>query len=190
MLRTLMDISEAETGTMRLELASVNLRELSRSVIELYELVAEEKQLSLTMDVPEDLAIEADRVRLQQVLANLLDNALKYTPPGGRVELRAAPDGAGVLLTVRDTGPGIAPEDLPRIWDRLYRGDKSRNEKGLGLGLSLVKAVVQAHSGTVDVSSQPGAGAVFTVRLPRRQGRGNVASRPDVQTSGVSSKGA
>lgn len=188
MLNTLMDISEAETGTMRLQLASVNLRELAGSVLELYEIVAEEKQLSLTMAAPEGLTIEADRVRIQQVLANLLDNAVKYTPAGGRVELKVAPEGNEAVITVRDTGPGIPAEDLPRIWDRLYRGDKSRNEKGLGLGLSLVKAVVHAHGGTADVSSQPGAGAVFTVRLPRRQGGGNVAGRPDDQQAGISSK--
>ena len=85
-----------------------------------------------------------------------MDNAVKYTPAGGRIELRTARDGIDAVVTVADTGIGIAPEELPRIWERLYRGDKSRSERGLGLGLSLVKAIVQAHGGTVSVESRPG----------------------------------
>jgi signal transduction histidine kinase len=107
-----------------------------------------------------------------RVLANLIDNAVKYRS-GGRVTVSAHVDGpdAGdvrdVLIRVADTGPGIAAHDLPRIWERLYRGDQSRAERGLGLGLSLVRAIVRAHGGTVDVASQPGRGSTFTVRLPR-----------------------
>jgi signal transduction histidine kinase len=183
MLRILMDISEAETGTMKLNLAQGSMFELVRRVLELYQIVAEEKSIALAAEVPEELRIEADQARLEQALANLLDNAIKYTPRGGRVTVRARavasavadPTGLGpdsqVELAVEDNGLGIQPEEVPRIWDRLYRGDKSRNEKGLGLGLSLVKAVVQAHGGTVQVASQPGQGSVFTVTLPARQPR-------------------
>ncbi|HVY69692.1 MAG TPA: HAMP domain-containing sensor histidine kinase [Verrucomicrobiae bacterium] len=166
MLKTLMDISEAEIGAMRLELAEVNLRAAVGSVVELYEVIAEDKQITVTANIPEDLVIPADRARLQQVLANLVDNAIKYTPAGGRVELAANREGGHAIITVRDNGTGITAEEQPRIWERLYRGDKSRHEKGLGLGLSLVKAVVEAHGGSVDVASQPGAGATFTVRQP------------------------
>lgn len=166
MLKTLMDISEAETGTMKLHLAKVNLPELIRGVIDLYQIVADEKKIAIQANVPADLWFQADRNRIQQALANLVDNAVKYTPEGGRVEVAAASHDHEVVLTVRDTGCGIPPEELPRIWDRLYRGDKSRHEKGLGLGLSLVQAVIQAHHGSVEVASEVGRGSLFTVRLP------------------------
>jgi signal transduction histidine kinase len=125
--------------------------------------VAEEKGVQLDQRVAPGCQVDGDRVRLQQALANLVDNALKYTPPGGRVEVRAEAAGARVLLTVADTGMGITEEDKPRIWQRLYRGDKSRSEKGLGLGLSLVKAIVQAHGGQVEVESRVGHGSEFRV---------------------------
>lgn len=166
MLKTLMDISEAETGTMRLELAPLNLSDLIRDVLDLYQVVAEERDVALKTSVPEQLMLQADRARLQQALANLVDNAIKYNVPGGQVEVGAVRTDSAVSVTVRDTGLGIAAADLPRIWDRLFRGDKSRNEKGLGLGLSLVRAVVQAHQGRVEVTSEVGKGSVFTVRLP------------------------
>jgi signal transduction histidine kinase len=167
MLNTLMDISEAETGTMKLALETINLPDLIRSVIDLYEIIAEEKKITIHASLPDKLPIEADRVRIQQALANLIDNAIKYTPPGGRIEVSAEPDDQQVVIRVRDTGMGISTEDLPRIWDRLYRGDKSRSQKGLGLGLCLVKAVVEAHHGKVEVASQPGNGSLFTIILPR-----------------------
>jgi signal transduction histidine kinase len=106
-----------------------------------------------------------DRVRLEQVAANLLDNAIKYTPPGGRVEISAGRQGSHAVLRVHDSGVGIPPAELPRIWERLFRGDQSRTERGLGLGLSLVKAVVEAHGGTVSVESTPGRGSTFSVNL-------------------------
>jgi signal transduction histidine kinase len=167
MLNTLMDISEAETGTMKLALETINLPDLIRAVIDLYEIIAEEKKITIHANLPDELRLEADRVRIQQALANLIDNAIKYTPPGGRVEVSAGQDDQQVLIRVKDTGMGISTEDLPRIWDRLYRGDKSRSQKGLGLGLCLVKAVVEAHHGKVEVTSQPGNGSLFTIILPR-----------------------
>jgi signal transduction histidine kinase len=103
---------------------------------------------------------------MRQVLANLLDNAVKYTPEGGRVRIRARAHDGRAVLTVEDTGPGIPPDELPRVWERLYRGDRSRSTRGLGLGLSLVKAIVEAHGGSVDVSSVPGTGSRFEIRLP------------------------
>jgi signal transduction histidine kinase len=166
MLNTLMDISEAETGAMRLELAEVNIHDLMRQVVELYEYVAEDKAITIVPTVPLDLTIMADRNRLLQILANLLDNAIKYTPTGGYVTITAAQNHQHVHITVVDTGVGIPPEDLPKIWDRLYRGDTSRSQRGLGLGLSVVKAIVYAHHGEVNVSSHPGRGARFSLTLP------------------------
>jgi len=166
MLKTLMDISEAETGTMKLELTDVSVPSLVRDVIELYQVMAEEKSISLSHTLPLELAVHADRNRIQQALANLIDNAIKYTPPGGRVEVSAGRENSAVVLRVRDNGMGIPADEIPRIWDRLYRGDKSRTEKGLGLGLSLVKAVVHAHGGEVEVASEVERGSTFTIRLP------------------------
>jgi len=165
-LNSLMDISEAETGTMKLALEDVNLAELIHEVMDLYEHVADETQVRLTADVPPVLILRADRTRLRQAVANLVDNAIKYTPSGGRVEIVATRAEGEILLSVRDSGIGITADELPRIWDRLYRGDKSRSQRGLGLGLSLVKAVVQAHHGRVEASSVPGGGSIFSLSLP------------------------
>ena len=166
MLDTLMDISEAETGTMRLEMSDVSVAAIVAEMVELYENIAEDKHIEVSSDVEASLTVAADSTRLRQVLANLVDNAIKYTPPGGRVTVSARREGDAVRIDVSDTGIGIAPHDLPHVWDRLYRGDQSRAERGLGLGLSLVRAVVAAHGGTVDVSAEPGRGSTFIVRLP------------------------
>jgi signal transduction histidine kinase len=166
MLDTLMDISEAETGTMRLTRTETPIDGLVREAVDVYEDVAEEKGVAVTASADAGLSVTADRARLRQVLANLLDNAIKYTPAGGRVNIRATRDGSDVVIEVTDTGAGISSHDLPRIWDRLYRGDQSRTERGLGLGLSLVRAIVSAHGGTAEVRSEPGKGSTFVVRLP------------------------
>ena len=167
MLTTLMDISEAETGTMKLHLADVALAQLAAEVLELYEDTAEDAGVTLRADVPDTLTVPADRDRLRQALANLVDNAIKYTPRGGRVDLSAAADADAVVIRVADTGQGISEHDLPRIFDRLYRGDHSRATRGLGLGLNLVRAYVEAQGGTVTVQSTPGSGSVFEIRLPQ-----------------------
>jgi signal transduction histidine kinase len=166
MLNTLMDISEAESGTMQLRREPVALSDVVARAVDLYRDVADAKGVGLTVDAPADVVVTADRTRLEQVAANLIDNAVKYTPPGGRVDVAVRTEGQAAVLRVRDTGPGIPADELPRIFDRLFRGDSSRSERGLGLGLSLVKAVVEAHGGTVEVSSEHGRGSVFTVRLP------------------------
>jgi signal transduction histidine kinase len=134
--------------------------------VDLYRHVAEEKGIALSTAAIPDLWLTADRSRLRQILANLLDNAIKYTPAGGRVEVKAHPQAGTVVFSVKDTGIGLTPDEMPRIWDRLYRGDQSRSERGLGLGLSLVRAVVQAHGGQIGVSSSVGVGSTFTMSLP------------------------
>ena len=166
MLEVLMDISEAETGTMRLERRPTEVAAVVGDAIELYSDVAEERQVTIHQDLPPALSVVGDPARLRQVLTNLLDNAIKYTAAGGRIDVAARAEAGEVVVSVRDTGCGIAAGDLTRIWERLYRGDASRSERGLGLGLSLVRAVVHAHGGKVAVESAPGEGSVFTVRLP------------------------
>jgi signal transduction histidine kinase len=168
MLNTLMDISEAETGTINLRKESVRLGSLIEQVQGIYSYVGEEKRITVLTHCPDDLFVFVDADRIRQALANLLDNAIKYTEQGGQVEIGAEKQGNQVVLTVRDSGRGISPENLPRIWERLYRGDRSRSEKGLGLGLSLVKAIIHAHEGRVEVESQPGKGSTFKVYLPMR----------------------
>jgi signal transduction histidine kinase len=166
MLNTLMDISEAETGLMRLKRQPIELAGLVRAIVGLYELVADDKEIAVTVEIAEPIVCFADPGRLQQVLVNLLDNAIKYTPRGGRVDITAQERVKEVSILVRDSGSGIAAEEIPHIWERLYRSDKSRAERGLGLGLSLVKAIVQAHGGRMEVDSQLGVGSTFRLTLP------------------------
>ncbi len=166
MLNTLMDISEAESGAMQLQRETVALADVVGRAVDLYRDVADAKGVALAADAPGDVTVAADRTRLEQVAANLIDNAVKYTPAGGRVDVEVRRENSAAILRVRDTGPGIAADELPRIFDRLFRGDRSRAERGLGLGLSLVRAIVQAHGGGVTVESEPGRGSVFTVSLP------------------------
>lgn len=166
MIKTLMDIAEAEAGMMRLERRKTDLCQLLREVVELYEYVADDKKIHVTTDLPQSCEAEVDPTRMRQAFGNLLDNALKYTPDGGQVQITATCNEAGATVSVRDSGVGIPLEEQSRIWDRLYRGDKSRSQRGLGLGLSVVKAVVQAHGGSASVNSEPGKGSEFTIVLP------------------------
>jgi signal transduction histidine kinase len=165
-LNTVMDISEAETGVLQLRREPVALRALLGEVLELYEDVADAKNVAVTLEPGAEVVVSGGRDRLRQVFANLVDNAIKYTPADGRVDVQVEQDPGAAIVTVTDTGAGIAAEHLPRIWERLYRADPSRSERGLGLGLSLVKAYVMAHGGQVDARSEPGRGSTFTVRLP------------------------
>ncbi len=167
MLRTIMDISEVQAGALKLDLETFALEPVVASLIELYDDVAQDKSITVTATIDPAGQVTADRNRLQLLLSNLLDNALKYTPDGGRVKIGARFDPDAIRITVEDSGIGIAEEDLPRIWERLYRGDKSRSQRGSGLGLSLVKAFVEAHGGRVTAQSGAEGGSVFTVTLPR-----------------------
>ena len=151
---------------MRLNRERVPLREVAADAMALYGEVAEDKGVSLVARLDADVNVSADRNRMRQVVANLLDNAIKYTPRGGRVEMEIRAEGGDAVLEVRDSGIGIPEDERPRIWERLYRGDASRSERGLGLGLSLVRAIVEAHGGRVEVVSKPGQGSTFRVHLP------------------------
>ena len=136
------------------------------AVVHLHRRLAQDKELELSSRSGADAGyILADRGIVSQILSNLLLNSIKFTPQGGRVEVSVTHDDAWGILEVADTGVGIAPEDRSRVWDRLFRGDRSRAERGLGLGLSLVKAVVEAHGGEVELRSGVEGGSTFQVRL-------------------------
>ena len=169
MLCTIMDISEVQAGALKMDLVTFPLAPVVNLLVELYDEVAQDKDISVTSTIDPAGEITADRNRLQLLLSNLLDNAVKYTTNGGKVEIGAQFLPKETRITVRDTGIGIDADDLPRIWDRLYRADKSRSQRGLGLGLSMVKAFVDAHGGTATVTSTPGQGSVFIVTFPRKK---------------------
>jgi signal transduction histidine kinase len=171
MLNTLMDITEAETGMMKLQREPADLCHLVREVVELYQYVAEERSVAVRVELPAPCEVSVDRNRMRQVFANLLDNAIKYTPENGVVTISVRDEPERVVVLFRDTGIGIAPEEHDKIWARLYRSDKSRSRHGLGLGLSLVKAVVEAHRGSVAVTSRLGGGSEFAVLLPKESGQ-------------------
>jgi signal transduction histidine kinase len=167
MLNTLMDITEAEAGMMKLARERVDLGQLAREVVELYQYVAEERKIAIRTELPAHCEANVDRNRIRQVFANLLDNAIKYTPENGSVTITVRSEPGQAMAIFRDTGMGIPSAEQEKIWARLYRGDKSRSQRGLGLGLSLVKAVIEAHGGKVTVSSQVNEGASFTVKLSK-----------------------
>ncbi|MEW6160587.1 MAG: HAMP domain-containing sensor histidine kinase [Verrucomicrobiota bacterium] len=166
MLNTLMDVAEAEAGVMKLARQRVDVCSLLNEVVELYEYVAEEKRIHVARLFGPGCEAFVDPNRIRQVFANLLDNAIKYTAEEGHVSIEVRRESKHILVRFRDTGIGIPTEEQNRIWERLFRGDKSRSQRGLGLGLSLVKAIVEAHHGRVDVWSQPGQGSEFSVFLP------------------------
>lgn len=165
-INTLMDVTLAESGLMKLQLAEVDLRTLVDDVVDLYEDAAHAKNVTLRNTFEALAYAKIDAARIRQVFANLLDNAIKYTPPGGEVSIFGLRQNGVIEIRFSDTGLGISSADLPRIWERLYRGDKSRSEPGLGLGLTLVKAIVGAHHGRVEATSRAGIGSEFTVCLP------------------------
>jgi signal transduction histidine kinase len=156
-----------------MQLSAVDAGRLLEDVAEQVTPLAEAREISLSVARPDEGAIvPADPDRLKQVVLNLVDNALRYTPAGGAVRLAAVHEAGGrVRLEVRDTGPGIAAEDVPYIFDRFYRGDPSRARTtgSTGLGLAIARSIVQAHGGTIEVESKPGEGTCFIVTLPTQR---------------------
>lgn len=174
LVEDLRELALAEAGQLRLERKPVDLVALARAAINSFAPAAEASHITLELMLPPaldgvSLHVTGDPDRLAQVVRNLLSNALQHTPSGGRVSVRLEPAEKQVRLIVSDTGSGIAPEDLPHIFDRFYRGDKSRSRRGggAGLGLAIARQLVLAHGGTITVHSQPGQGATFTVTLPQ-----------------------
>jgi len=168
MINTMLDISEAEAGIARLQLTEVDLSKMVRDVIDLFGPLAEGKHVTVDLRVPESLLLQADVRKLQRVLSNLLDNAIKYTPSNGSIMISAYEEDQAVRITLSDTGIGIPEPELNHVFDRFYRGEKSRSEPGNGLGLSLARALITAHHGTITVTSVPGQGSEFIITLPQK----------------------
>jgi signal transduction histidine kinase len=150
----------------------VDIAALIGSACELFEALAEEKNVALRSRAPEKTIVSGDARMLQRMLANLVDNAVKYTPPGGAVEISLSEsEKKDVTIAIRDTGIGISENDLPHVFERFYRCDRSRSQPGTGLGLSLARAIARAHGGDITVTSALDRGSTFTVRLPQVPGQ-------------------
>jgi two-component system sensor histidine kinase BaeS len=164
----LRDLATADAGNLRIHPERVYLGNLFDQVISTYGAQAEHAQVALTAHTTSDIELDADPVRLRQVIGNLVTNALRHTPAGGTVKIQGRRQAHSIVIDVADTGAGIAVEDLPKVFDRFWRAEQSRNRQsgGSGLGLAIVRSLVEAHGGTVSVVSEPEKGSTFTVRLP------------------------
>ncbi|HEY8342717.1 MAG TPA: ATP-binding protein [Calditerricola sp.] len=169
LIQDLLQLVQIENRQITLRKGLLSARDEVADVVRLVAHTAEAKRQTVENRVPEDLRVYADRDRLRQILLNLLNNAIAYTPPGGRITLTGGEDADSSWLTVRDTGSGIPREHLDRIFERFYRVDKDRSRRsgGTGLGLAIVKHLVEAHGGRIEVKSKPGKGSAFTVHLPK-----------------------
>jgi two-component system, OmpR family, phosphate regulon sensor histidine kinase PhoR len=162
------DLSAIESGQVELTLERLRLRRVVADIVALAKSQRAGTDISFNISIPDGIVVEADRTRLEQILYNMIDNAVKFNRPGGSVCVSAVEEEGYVAITIEDTGLGIAALDLPRVFERLYRGDKSRSHKteGAGLGLAIVKHLVHAHGGELSVASELGRGSRFTFTLP------------------------
>ncbi|HSP47371.1 MAG TPA: ATP-binding protein [Clostridiaceae bacterium] len=176
LLRDLGDLSTFENEEARLDLKEVQLSPLLENIIESFEPLFIGKEIALEKEIEDGLSIQGDTDRLNQVFINVISNALKYTDKGGTVFVGLQKEGENVMVTVRDNGMGIRKEDLPFVFERFYRGDRSRSREtgGKGIGLTITKALVEAHQGTIRISSAETGGTTVTIRFPGRpEGNGN-----------------
>ncbi len=167
MVRELLDLSRIESGRVPFDRLSVNPMMMMGNAVERMRLQAERGGLNIQVDASQSLPeVMADADRIEAVLVNLLHNAIKFTPPGGQIVVSARQDGDKVVFSVRDTGIGIKPEDLSRIFERFYKADQSRSGGGTGLGLSIARHTIEAHQGSIWAESHPGQGSTFYFTLP------------------------
>jgi signal transduction histidine kinase len=161
------DLSAIESGQIELTLKPVRLRRMVADVVALIESRKANSDISFSTSIPDSILVQADRTRLEQILYNLIDNAVKFNRPGGSVTISAEEKAGRMTISIEDTGTGIAASDLPRVFERLFRGDRSRSRKteGTGLGLAIVKHLVHAHGGELSVVSELGKGSRFTFTI-------------------------
>jgi heavy metal sensor kinase len=164
----LLALSRLDVGEGKTRWVAVDLGSLATVTAEQMSLLAEDRQIHMVCEVEPGVRVAGDEARLKQVIVNLLDNAIKYTPCGGSVLLKVAREGGAAVLAVADNGTGIAADALPHVFERFYRADgsRSREQGGAGLGLSIVQSIGMAHGAQIDVSSEPGLGSTFRIRLP------------------------
>lgn len=166
MINTMLVISKVEAGVGELSKKEMDLAVVTREACELFYPIAEDKKTELTCDLPRSLSFNGDVGKIQRMISNLIDNAIKYTPGGGAVTVSLEGDhNREIRLRVKDNGAGIAEKDLPHIFERFYRCDQSRSEEGAGLGLSLARAIARVHGGDITAESKGGEGSAFTVTL-------------------------
>ena len=166
MINTMLVISKTEAGVNKLDAKDLDISALVRDACELFRSPAEDKDLRLVCDVSGNFSISGDNRLIQRMIANLLDNAIKYTPAGGSIEVTVNTlNNDAVAIRVKDTGIGISEKDMLRVFERFYRCDPSRSETGIGLGLSFARAIARAHGGDITVSSEPNKGSTFTITL-------------------------
>ena len=168
MINTMLDISEIEAGVHKIDKKKINMTEIIQKAVELFRPLAAEKGVTIIAKVPDSAVMYGVLNSLQRMIVNLLENAVKYTPPEGTVTISFNNDDKNrAVLSIQDTGIGISDDDIPHIFKRLYRCDTSRSQPGFGLGLSLAMAIARAHGGDIAASSQIGKGSTFTVTLPQ-----------------------
>lgn len=167
---SLLTMSRADAGRVQLHLAETGLLDLARESASLLEVLAEEKEQTLSVEGDETLSVMADRTILRQALVNLIDNAVKYSPVKGKIRVRVTENGRDAQIEVEDNGPGIPPEHRARIFERFYRVDRARTraEGGSGLGLSIAQWAVTVNGGRIDLQTASGGGAIFCISLPRK----------------------
>lgn len=167
MINAILDISEAEAGVAKLVLEEVDVGLVVRDVAGLFLPMAEDKDITIEVQTPVGARLYSDRRKLQRILGNLLDNAIKFTRPGGKIVISVCGNEKDMTIEILDTGIGILNEDIPHVFEKFFRGDKSRSEPGSGLGLSLARAFVLSLGGSIQVRSGPGKGSTFAVILPK-----------------------
>lgn len=163
----LLDLSMIEAGQMPMQMESVKVRDVIEDQVHHFEPQAQQKQITLNNTAPIGLRADLDRKLIGRVLGNLIHNAIKFTPKAGQITIGAEATTEQITISVRDTGAGIPPEDLPRIFERFYKVDQARGKSGTGLGLAIARHVVEAHGGKIWAESKPGKGAVFFFTVPK-----------------------
>lgn len=163
---TMLDISELDSGVTKMDMDSIGLQPIISQVTEAFQPVAEDHQLQLQCQFGSAIKINGDRRKLQRTFSNIIDNAIKYTPPGGSISIQVSNGNQRAKIQIRDTGIGISEAEQPKVFQRFFRCSKSRNKPGNGLGLCFAKSVINAHGGSINLESKEGKGTTFTITLP------------------------
>ena len=168
MVNTMLDITEIEAGISESQMEEIDLNRLILQITDFFAPVAQENDVRVHTNLPQQCRLVGDKQKFQRTVMNLIENAIKFTPAKGDIYISLSESSEKIRLTFKDTGAGIAQEDIPKIFNRFYRGDRSRTQSGLGLGLSLVKAIVESMGGRISVESRLDKGSLFTVTIPKQ----------------------